>query len=136
MQARSKGARHANRRLAQAAGSPVTGYLHPTACRELACGARVTSRRRAASRFGGSAHPGPSVDLTQTTGLDVVDESTHARLVGYERASLYATDRLLDVRLGIVEGLQGEMGSDPNLLFYGCGARKCIRARNAVHRQP
>src|SRR5487761_16376 len=30
MQVRTKGARDGNRRLAQAAGSPVTGYLHPT----------------------------------------------------------------------------------------------------------
>ena len=30
MQARIKGAGHGNRRLGQPAGSPVTGYLHPT----------------------------------------------------------------------------------------------------------
>jgi hypothetical protein len=34
MQARTKRAGHGNRRLAQAAGWPVTRYLHPTARRE------------------------------------------------------------------------------------------------------
>src|SRR5579859_6851538 len=64
-----------------------------------------------------SADLGGGSNLVETPGLDVVDESTDARLVGDERTGFDARDRLLHVRLEAAECLKGKLRADPGLLL-------------------
>src|SRR5215216_5599818 len=55
------------------------------------------------------------VDLTQPSGLYLVDETAYALLVRDERARLDASDRLAHVLLKVGEGLHGEVGLHAHL---------------------
>src|SRR5215211_5173881 len=61
---------------------------------------------------------GPQLgDLAQPSGLDLVDEPTHAVLVRDERAMLDTRNRLAHVLLQVGEGLHGEMRLDARFLL-------------------
>src|SRR4051812_2571014 len=65
----------------------------------------TSSRRRCARSTTPSSSAGPSADLVQLAGRDVVDEPAHGVALGHERAVANAVHRVAHVVLEVREGL-------------------------------